>query len=49
MMKWLDALFAWLLVLLELAHILAIWVPESEACSADHGPQAWWSPSSPWD
>ena len=28
MMKWLDVLFSWLLVLLGLAHILAIWVPK---------------------
>ncbi|MGA3127779.1 MAG: hypothetical protein ABSD13_13790 [Candidatus Korobacteraceae bacterium] len=28
MMKWLDALFAWALVLLGLAHMLATWVPK---------------------
>ena len=28
MMKWLDVLFAWVLVLLGLAHLLAAWVPK---------------------
>ena len=28
MMKWLDALFAWVLVLLGLAQLLAGWVPK---------------------